>query len=203
MGFIVEGSTGYRALQVFRGLPQGTVLYTLDLASRLSVKPGALHQLLVNAVKLRMIRKLHRRGIAQIGWTLGPGNESATIERRSPKATASEEEVELRRAHVERRRIAAESTPPPPKFQLDTPWPPGFVSKFESPEARAREFTPGWLVYSLKCADVRAVASADYPPAPDEERWNFKSLAGARKQLLSPPAAVRRRLARSAEALWA
>jgi hypothetical protein len=203
LGFIVEGSTGFRALQIFKGLPRGAQLETFDLARRLSVKPGALHQLLANAVKLRLIRKRYRKGIPQIAWTLGAGNESATIEYRPAKPIPSDEDVARRRERAERRRVAAESAPPPPKFQLDSPWPPGFVSKFDAQEVRAREFRPGWLVHVLKLADAREAAEAATAAPPEETRWNFSPLASARKQLLSPPAAVRKRLARSAEAAWA
>jgi hypothetical protein len=104
MGFMWEGSTGERAVQLLKGLPQGTVVDTVDLAARLDVKPGALHQLLANAVKLRMVVKVHIRGHYCVGWRLGPGGDSVTIERRLPQTPLTEAELARRRAITERRK---------------------------------------------------------------------------------------------------
>jgi hypothetical protein len=203
LGYIVEGSTGYHALQVFKDLPQGAVLLTFDLARRLGVSQGAIHQLLANAVKLRLIKKIRHRGNGQVGWTIGAGNVSVTIEpRRIPPAPPTAEVLERRRQSAERRRRAAESAPPPPKFQLDTPWPPGFVSKFDSPEIRAHEVSPGWRVHFLRIAAARAGQATEPSAELGDGQWDFSRLAGAQRQLLSPPAAVRRQLACAAEALW-
>jgi hypothetical protein len=176
LGFMVEGSTGARAVAMLKGMPQGTIIDTPEFAMLLAVKPGALHQLLDNAVKLRLIKKIRRRGSPCIGWALGAGNESAIIVPRRIKVPLSHEEIELQLARAERRRLAAESPPPPLKFHLESPWPPGFVSNFESPEVRAREFRPGWLVYSLKRADARAAPSTESPSTSDAARWNFAAL---------------------------
>ncbi|MGN6528467.1 MAG: hypothetical protein ACTHL8_18920 [Burkholderiaceae bacterium] len=122
MGFMWEGSTGSRALAILKGLPQGTALTTADLAARLGVKPRALHQLLAHALQLRLIAKVRRRGVVSVSWRIGPGNVSATVERRrAPEGKPR------------RRRPRGEAPPPVVqpegrRFQLDPPWPPGFVS---------------------------------------------------------------------------
>lgn len=78
MGFLWEGSTGARAVQILRDLPQGTSIATPDFARQLGVSGAALHQLLANAVNLRLIKKIRNRGHC-ILWALGAGNDSATI----------------------------------------------------------------------------------------------------------------------------
>jgi hypothetical protein len=132
MGFLWEGSTGSRALQVLRALPQGTEILTPEFAEMLGVKAIALHQLLANAVDLRMIKKVRKKGRPCIGWTLGPGNVSVTIERRKPPQPApSEQDLARRRAAAERGRNRA-APPPAPSFRVE--WPPGFVSQLAVPE---------------------------------------------------------------------
>ena len=140
MGFMVEGSTGARAVAMLKGLPQGTILDTPEFAMALGVKPGALHQLLANAVNLRLIKKVRTRGNPCMGWKLGGGNESSTVEpRRSPAPPPTAEELERRRRAEERRMLRAVSAmPPAPAPSFGTNWPPGFVSTFSSPALRYR-----------------------------------------------------------------
>lgn len=85
MGFLWQGSTGARAVEILRGLPIGTGIATPEFAEMLGVRAQALHQLLANAVGLRLIKKV--RGGHCIIWKIGAGNDSANIEvRRAPKA---------------------------------------------------------------------------------------------------------------------
>lgn len=135
MGFMVEGSTGARAVAMLKAMPQGTIIDTPEFAMLLEVKAGALHQLLANAVKLRLIKKVRRRGSPCIGWKLGAGNEGTTIEpRREPPVPPSAEELERRRRAEERRLLRAVSDVPPPQYSFGSSWPPGFVSALVSPE---------------------------------------------------------------------
>jgi len=85
MGFLWEGSTGARAVQLLRAMPPGTVMLTPDLARALGAKQTLLHQLLANAVSLRLIKKARVEGSAFSGWKLGAGNDSANIEPKSPQ----------------------------------------------------------------------------------------------------------------------
>lgn len=134
MGFMVEGSTAARAVAMLKGMPQGTIIETPEFAMALGVKAGALHQLLANAVNLRLIKKVRSRGSPFIGWALGAGNVGATIEpRRIPAPAPTLEELERRRVAELRRQQRAASAPPPPRFA--TSWPPGFISTL-SPELR-------------------------------------------------------------------
>lgn len=139
MGFMVEGSTGARAVAMLKAMPQGTIIETPDFAMALSVKPGALHQLLANAVKLRLIKKVRTRGSPCIGWALGAGNVGTTIEpRRAPAMPPSLEDLARRQLAEQRRQQRAAQQPPAPQFTYDTTWPPGFVSALASPELRYR-----------------------------------------------------------------
>ena len=158
MGFLWEGSTGARAVQLLKELPQGTVIDTNDFAARLEVKPGALHQLLANAVNLRLIKKMHIRGHHCVGWKLGPGNDSVTIERRKPQAPPTPAEIARRRAATERRRRRADARNaprPPAQAPSGVAWPPGFVSTFASP---SDGYQPPVLTADELDADVDAVA---------------------------------------------
>ena len=137
MGFMVEGSTGARAVAMLKGLPQGTIIDTPEFAMALEVKPGALHQLLANAVKLRLIKKVRRRGSPCMGWALGAGNEGTTIEpRRVPPAPPTAAEIERRQRAEERRLLRAASEVPPPTFTFGSSWPPGFISTLTPPDIR-------------------------------------------------------------------
>lgn len=102
MGFLWEGSTGARAVQLLREQPPGTVMLTPDLAKALSAKQTLLHQLLANAVNLRLLKKVRAPGIAFTGWKLGAGNDGANIERRRAKTPA---EISRQRAASERQRL--------------------------------------------------------------------------------------------------
>lgn len=137
MGFMVEGSTSARAVAMLKALPQGTIIDTPDFAAALSVKPGALHQLLANAVKLRLIKKVRTRGSPFIGWALGAGNVGVTIEpKREPAPPPTTEELDRRRAAELRRQQRAASAPPAAPAKYGANWPPGFVSTFAEPELR-------------------------------------------------------------------
>ncbi|HEX7637962.1 MAG TPA: hypothetical protein VF457_06155 [Burkholderiaceae bacterium] len=134
MGHLWEGSTGARALAILRELPQGTIIRTPDFAPLLGVSARALHQLLANSVRLRLIKKVRRRGWNSVGWALGAGNDSANIERRRPPTG---------KPRVRRR---PSDPPPAPKpmpegarrFLLSPPWPPGFVAAAPAPHLMAR-----------------------------------------------------------------
>ena len=135
MGFLWEDSTGARAVKWLREKEQGFVVDTITFAEALNVKPGALHQLLANAVKLRYIKKVYGRGPC-VGWKLGAAGDSVTIERRKAAQPASAEELARRRAASARRRQRvgqqhAAASPAPA-----IAWPPGFVSAFETPAER-------------------------------------------------------------------
>lgn len=192
LGFMVEGSTGCRALQVFQELPQGTVLETFDLARRLRVKPGALHQLLANPVKLRLIKKIRRKQRVQVGWTLGPGNESVTIERHVPRREPTTDELARRALAAERRAARqAERDAAAPTLPKAPAWPPGFVSTLggsraapTSPELRALSaqqaaeaatLAPAWLrgSRSVPAANSRR-AAAPAPPRRYVARWHVR-----------------------------
>jgi hypothetical protein len=135
MGFLWEGSTGARAVAMLRALPQGTVIETPRFAAALGVDPGALHQLLANAVQLRLLKKIRGRGPC-IGWTLGAGNVNATIERRRPpRPPLTPEEAERRRAAAERREERGVAQPAISAFSPPA-WPPGFVSQLTPPGPR-------------------------------------------------------------------
>lgn len=135
MGFMVEGSTGARAVAMLKAMPQGTIIDTPEFALLLEVKAGALHQLLANAVKLRLIKKVRRRGSPCIGWALGAGNVGTTIEpRREPPTPPTAEEIERRRRAEERRLLRAASGMPAPQYSFGSTWPPGFVSSLAAPE---------------------------------------------------------------------
>ena len=140
MGFLWAGSTGARAVQMLRGKPPGTIIETPDFALLLDANPVALHQLLANAVQLRLIKKLRTRGRPCIGWTLGAGNVNATIElHRPPRPAPSPEQLERRRAAAEQRqqRLELQATHPP--FAFTSSWPPGFVSQLAAPARPARD----------------------------------------------------------------
>lgn len=133
MGFLWEGSTGARAVAMLRALPPGTVVFTPEFAAALNVDAGALHQLLANAVQLRYLKKIRGRGPC-IGWTLGAGNESATIERRRPaRPPLSPEEIERRRAAAERRQLRDAMRPNTTSAFTTPSWPPGFISTLAPP----------------------------------------------------------------------
>lgn len=163
MGWLWEGSTGARAVQLLREQPQNTVIFTKDLAARLEVAPGALHQLLANAVSLRLIKKVRDLG-PQIGWKLGGGNDSATIERRKPAKPAPTTEELERRARAAQRRAARAAelaaAPPAPTF-APTDWPPRFVSTFD-PAGPA--YAPPRVAVDGDAAPAAAVPDADVPP---------------------------------------
>ena len=165
MGFLYEGSTGARALQMLREMPDDTIIGTPQFADMLGVKPGALHQLLANAVELRLIRKVRGRGPC-IGWTLGLGNEGVTIERRQEKAAAP--------PRVERAPRQAAPAPAAPAYHFDRSWPPAFVSTFDRPplprgrsvdelpddDAPSVGVTPAWL---------RGLVDAPAPKAEEQD----------------------------------
>jgi len=130
MGFLWEDSTGARAVRWLREKEQGFVVDTITFAQALEVKPGALHQLLANAVKLRYIKKVYGRGPC-VGWKLGAAGDSVTIERRKSSAPASAEELARRRAASARRRQRADQPhQAEPAARPVISWPPGFVSAF-------------------------------------------------------------------------
>ncbi len=133
MGFMWEGSTGARAVKLLREQPQGTVILTPKFAEMLGVKAIALHQLLANAVDLRMIKKgPARRGVPASAGRSGSGNISVTIESaasRSSRRPASRISRAAAPRPSERRNRPA--PPPPPSFRVD--WPPGFVSQLGAP----------------------------------------------------------------------
>lgn len=171
MGFMVEGSTGARAVAMLKALPTGTIIETPEFALALGVKAGALHQLLANAVKLRLIRKRRERGCPCIGWQLGPGNVGTTIEpRRNPP---SPEEMDRRRAAAARRARRAAITPAEPVFRRDSNWPPGFVSTFTSPELKYQPPSEKLVDDGAALDMVRALPSwlrglmPGAPPAPE------------------------------------
>jgi hypothetical protein len=140
LGFIIEGSTGARALAILEGMPKGALIDTIAFAAKLGVRAAALHQLLSNPVKLRLIKKVRRRGVPMIDWGLGAGNVGVTIEPRPvPRPPPTPEEIERRRLAAERRRLRAASAPPGPALTISSDWPPGFVSTFGSAsDARAQ-----------------------------------------------------------------
>ncbi len=169
MGFMWEGSTGARAVQLLKELPQGTVIFTPQFAAMLEVKAGALHQLLANAVKLRLVKKIRGRGPC-IGWAIGGGNDSATIERRrAPRPQPTAEEIERREAAAQRRRTReAEKAAALPAFSFDSSWPPGFVSTFDAdryqPAAIAIPDGPGLIDASAPVAPwLRGLVGAPVP----------------------------------------
>jgi hypothetical protein len=144
LGFMIEGSTGARALAMLQAMPLGTIIETQEFAMALGVKPAALYQLLTNAVKLRLIKKVHKRGSPFIGWGLGAGNVGVTIEpRRERPPPPTDEEIKRRaiaaaaRAARAAERAAASTTPMLPKPPA---WPPGFVSTFDPGAVNARAF---------------------------------------------------------------
>jgi len=104
MGFLWEGSTGARAVQLLREQPPGTVMLTPDLAKALGARQTLLHQLLANAVSLRHIKKVRVDGSPYSGWKLGAGNDSANIEPKPPRRPRSPAEVERAEAAAQRRR---------------------------------------------------------------------------------------------------
>lgn len=123
---MVEGSTGARAVAMLKGMPQGTVLGSAAFALLLQVRQAALYQLLANAVKLGLIKKVHTRGSSVVGWRLGPGNDSATLlPRRVPLPAPTPEEIDRRARAAQRRAERAAASPPAPVFNFE--WPPGFV----------------------------------------------------------------------------
>jgi hypothetical protein len=140
MGFLWEGSTGARAVQILQDLPQGTTIATPDFARQLGVSGAALHQLLANAVKLRLLKKVRTRGSPCIGWALGAGSVGTTIEpRRVPPPTPTPEELERRAiAAAARAKRAAERAAAAPTLPKPPAWPPGFVSTFDPDSANAR-----------------------------------------------------------------
>jgi hypothetical protein len=130
MGFLWEGSTGARAVQLLREQPPGSVMLTPDLAKALGAKQTLLHQLLANAVSLRLIKKVRVDGSAFSGWKLGAGNDSANIERRPARPAASPAEAG-RRAAAAQRRIERQGERAPTAQPPAPAWPPGFVSTFD------------------------------------------------------------------------
>ncbi len=133
MGFLWEGSTGARAVKLLRELEQGQGIPTPQFARMLGVRAQALHQLLANAVSLRLIKKV--RGGQCIIWKIGAGNDSATIERRRPAAPAlTPEELARREAAAQRRRDReAARAASEPLVRITPPdWPPRFVSTFDA-----------------------------------------------------------------------
>jgi hypothetical protein len=137
MGFLWEGSTGARAVQLLRTKEPGTIMQTPELAQALGAKQTLLHQLLSNAVNLRLLKKVRVPGSAFTGWKLGAGNDSANIEPRPPRPEPGSAEA-VRRAAAARRRCEREalrdeqgdgSVGKPQALA----WPPGFVAKFFDP----------------------------------------------------------------------
>jgi predicted DNA-binding transcriptional regulator AlpA len=104
MGFLWEGSTAARAVQLLRTMPPGTVMLTPELAKALGAKQTLLHQLLANAVGLRLIAKVSLPGTPFSGWKLGAGNDSANIEPRAPKRPLSPAEAARAAAAAQRQR---------------------------------------------------------------------------------------------------
>ena len=181
MGFLWEDSTGARAVKMLRAMDPGTVIETPEFAMALGVDPGALHQLLANAVQLRYLKKIRGRSPC-IGWTLGAGNDSATIERRKPRPEPTPAELERRRAASDRRRRridpdAAMATHAAQIAPLS--WPPGFVSTFSSPELR---YQP-----PRRVIDDAAPALEVDQPVPV---W-LRGLVGAPAPIAEPPAPPR------------
>jgi len=114
VGFLWEDSTGARAVKFLREHEQGFVIDSVPFATALGVKPGALHQLLDNALKLRFVKKVYGRGRC-VGWKLGAAGDSVTIERRKARTPLSDAEIARRRAAREarRRETRRESVPEP------------------------------------------------------------------------------------------
>ena len=108
MGFLWEGSTGARAVQLLRTKEPGTIMQTPELAQALGAKQTLLHQLLSNAVNLRLLKKVRVPGSAFTGWKLGAGNDSANIEPRPPRPEPGSAEA-VRRAAAARRRCEREA----------------------------------------------------------------------------------------------
>jgi hypothetical protein len=104
MGFLWEGSTGARAVQLLRARPQGTVMLTRELAEALGAKQSLLHQLLANAVNLRLLKKVRVAGSQFTGWKLGPGNDSANIEPKSLQRPQSPSQMARAQAAAQRQR---------------------------------------------------------------------------------------------------
>ena len=133
LGYIFEGSASWRALQLFRELPRGTVVETLELAAMLHIKPSAVHQMIDTAVQLRVIRKVPNRPSWRrpgtnraskcIGWTLGAGHEDTEIlKRTSPLPPVV--------SPTRREKRVFEGIAAAPEYRFGASWPPGFVSQF-------------------------------------------------------------------------
>lgn len=151
LGFMIEGSTGARALAMLQAMPLGTIIETEEFAMALGVKTAALYQLLTNAVKLRLIKKVRVRGGRRIGWKLGAGNVGVTIELRRAAPAPTAEELERRAiATAARAQRAAERAATIPMLPKPPAWPPGFVSTFD----------PG-AVNAGACADTESDLSDD------------------------------------------
>lgn len=126
-GFIWQGSKGAQAVEHLRKLEVGTVIESPTFAVILDVDPRALHQLLENAVKLRMLKKVRVPGRTCIGWTLGAGRIGATIERRrDPPAPPPEGAPQRRRTDPANARADAANDSPPYR----PAWPPKFESQW-------------------------------------------------------------------------
>lgn len=129
-GFIWSGSKGAQAVEHLRSCEMGTVIESPTFAAILKVDPRALHQLLENAVKLRMLKKVRVPGRTCVGWTLGAGKIGATIERRrDPVAPPLPGGPQRRR------------TDPANKAANDSPayapeWPPQFKSQWTEPDKK-------------------------------------------------------------------
>lgn len=182
MGFLWEGSTGARAVQLFREMPHGTMLDTTTLAEMLGVKGGALHQLVARAVDLRLVKKIRGKGPRSL-WALGAGNDSATIERhRVPPAPPTPDQLERRRLAAERRRQRAAMEPAKPVYCFAPTWPPGFVSA-----------TPEGLERALLCDAAALGVETDPNAAVQLPTWlrGLSQAAGRSEALLSRPIAPR------------
>lgn len=159
MGFLWEGSTGARAVQLLREQPPGTVMLTPDLAKALGAKQTLLHQLLANAVGLRLIKKVRVDGSAFSGWKLGAGNDSANIERKPARPAASPAEAG-RRAAAAKRRLERQAEREAAAAPSHAPaWPPGFVSAFDPSDG----YRPPRVALEDD-ADAGAVAEAPVAP---------------------------------------
>ncbi len=106
MGFLWEGSTGARAVQLLRKKEPGTIMLTPELAKALGAKQTLLHQLLSNALNLRLLKKVRVPGSAFTGWKLGAGNVSANIEPKQPPRPAPTTNESARRKAAAARRAA-------------------------------------------------------------------------------------------------
>lgn len=138
-GFIWQGSTGARAVEHLRKCAPGTVIESPTFAVILKVDPRALHQLLENALQLRLLRKVRIEGKTCVGWTLGAARIGATIEQRTERRAANDPPRPPRR---ERRRTPTDPANAPRRPFVTIAWQPLWTSWHASadtkPPARKR-----------------------------------------------------------------